>query len=248
VVCDAAGGAVVREARAPHPDGTEVHPREWWTALEEASSGLLDDVAAVAVAGQQHGRIAVDADGGVVRPALLWNDTRSAQAALDLIGELGGPAEWAGAVGNVPNASLTVSKLRWLAEREPENAARTTRVMLPHDWLTWRLAGGGAAPVTDRGDASGTGYWSPAEGSYRTDLMARAFGRKLEAPRVAGPSEVVGHTPSGAVIAPGTGDNMGAALGLGLRPGDAVVSLGTSGTVFAVSEGPSRDPDGLVNG
>ncbi|MES0835951.1 MULTISPECIES: xylulokinase [Nocardiopsidaceae] len=248
VVCDADGGAVVREARAPHPDGTEVHPREWWTALEEASSGLLDDVAAVAVAGQQHGMIAVDADGGVVRPALLWNDTRSAQAALDLIGELGGPAEWAGAVGNVPNASLTVSKLRWLAEREPENAARTTRVMLPHDWLTWRLAGGGADPVTDRGDASGTGYWSPAEGSYRTDLMAKAFGRELEAPRVAGPSEVVGHTPSGAVIAPGTGDNMGAALGLGLRPGDAVVSLGTSGTVFAVSEGPSRDPDGIVNG
>ncbi|MFJ9554611.1 xylulokinase [Nocardiopsis sp. NPDC101807] len=248
VVCDTDGGAVVREARAPHPDGTEVHPRAWWTALEEASSGLLDDVAAVAVAGQQHGMIAVDADGGVVRPALLWNDTRSAQAALDLIGELGGPAEWAGAVGNVPNASLTVSKLRWLAEHEPENAARATGVMLPHDWLTWRLAGGADGPVTDRGDASGTGYWSPAEGSYRTDLMVRAFGRELEAPRVAGPSEVVGHTPSGAVVAPGTGDNMGAALGLGLRPGDAVVSLGTSGTVFAVSEGPSRDADGIVNG
>ncbi|MEE2038021.1 xylulokinase [Nocardiopsis sp. CT-R113] len=255
VVCDADSGAVVREARAPHPDGTEVHPREWWTALEEASSGLLDDVAAVAVAGQQHGMVTVDGDGDVVRPALLWNDTRSAGAVRDLIEELGGPAAWVKAVDNVPNASLTVSKLRWLAEHEPENAARATGVMLPHDWLTWRLAGGGAGgardavlPVTDRGDASGTGYWSPTEESYRTDLLVRAFGRELEVPRVAGPAEVVGHTPSGAVIAPGTGDNMGAALGLGLRPGDAVVSLGTSGTVFAASEGPSQDPDGIICG
>lgn len=259
VVCDADSGAVVREARAPHPDGTEVHPRAWWTALEEASSGLLDDVAAVAVAGQQHGMVTVDGDGDVVRPALLWNDTRSAGAARDLIEELGGPGEWAKAVDNVPNASLTVSKLRWLAEHEPDAAARADGVMLPHDWLTWRLAGGGSGgpgggaweavePVTDRGDASGTAYWSPSEGTYRTDLLVRAFGRELRVPRVAGPAEVVGHTPSGALIAPGTGDNMGAALGLGLRPGDAVVSLGTSGTVFAVSEGPSQDADGIICG
>ncbi|NYH54589.1 MULTISPECIES: xylulokinase [Nocardiopsis] len=248
VVCDADSGAVVREARAPHPDGTEVHPDAWWSALTQASSGLLDDVASIAVAGQQHGMVAVDELGSVVRPALLWNDTRSAGAALDLVEELGGPAEWAGAVDNIPNASLTVSKLRWLARHEPDHAARTTGVMLPHDWLTWRLTGAGAEPTTDRGDASGTGYWSATENAYRPDLLARAFGREIRVPRVAEPAEAVGRTPSGALVAPGTGDNMGAALGLGLRPGDAVVSLGTSGTVFAVSEGPTRDPSGIICG
>ncbi|MFD6952241.1 xylulose kinase [Nocardiopsis sp. TSRI0078] len=248
VVCDADSGSVVREARAPHPDGTEVHPDAWWSALSEASSGLLDDVAAIAVAGQQHGMVAVDELGAVVRPALLWNDTRSAGAAKDLVDELGGPAEWAGAVDNVPNNSLTVSKLRWLARSEPDNAARTTGVMLPHDWLTWRLTGAEAEPTTDRGDASGTGYWSATENAYRPDLLARAFGRELRVPRVAEPAEAVGRTPSGALVAPGTGDNMGAALGLGLRPGDAVVSLGTSGTVFAVSETPTQDASGTICG
>ncbi|WP_174547902.1 xylulokinase, partial [Nocardiopsis dassonvillei] len=248
VVCDADSGAVVREARAPHPDGTEVHPDAWWSALEQASSGLLDDVAAVSVAGQQHGMVAVDEVGAVVRPALLWNDTRSAGTALDLIEELGGPAEWAKAVDNVPNASLTVSKLRWLARHEPEHADRTTAVMLPHDWLTWRLTGAGSEPTTDRGDASGTGYWSATDDAYRPDLLARAFGREIRVPRVVEPAEAVGRTPSGALVAPGTGDNMGSALGLGLRPGDAVVSLGTSGTVFAVSEGPTQDPSGIICG
>ncbi|MFE9245972.1 xylulokinase [Nocardiopsis sp. NPDC006938] len=248
VVCDTATGEVVREGRAPHPDGTETDPAHWWSALVRASSGLLDDVAAVSVAGQQHGMVVVDEHGDVVRPALLWNDSRSAGAARDLVDELGGPAAWAGAVGNVPVASLTVSKLRWLAEHEPANTARAHGVMLPHDWLTWRLGGARHAPTTDRGDASGTGYWSPASGAYRTDLLALALGREIDVPRVAAPAEAVGHTPEGTVIAPGTGDNMGAALGLGLRPGDAVLSLGTSGTVFAVHERATHDPGGAVCG
>ncbi|RKS09638.1 xylulokinase [Nocardiopsis sp. Huas11] len=247
VVCDADSGAVVREARAPHPDGTEIHPDAWWSALSDASEGLMEGVAAVAVAGQQHGMVTVDDDGEVVRPALLWNDSRSAGAADDLVAELGGAKAWADAVGSVPVASFTVTKLRWLAEHEPEAAARVAGVMLPHDWLTWRLGGGGE-PTTDRGDASGTGYWSPPEDAYRTDLLVRAFGREIDVPRVAAPSEVVGHTPSGALIAPGTGDNMGAALGLGLRPGDAALSLGTSGTVFAVNDAATRDAGGTVSG
>jgi xylulokinase len=120
--------------------------------------------------------------------------------------------------------------------------------MLPHDWLTWRLAGSPETASTDRGDASGTGYWSPATGQYREDLLARAFGRPLQVPRVATPAEVVGQTPAGVLLAAGTGDNMGAALGLGLQPGDVVVSLGTSGTAFAVADAPSSDPAGLVAG
>src|SRR3712207_2787228 len=166
---DAATGELVREGRAGHPAGTEVDPAAWEAALRQAvtEAGGLDDVAAVAVGGQQHGMVCLDEDGEVVRPALLWNDTRSAGAAADLIAELGpgeaGRTAWAEAVGLVPVASFTVTKLRWLAEHEPENAARTVAVCLPHDWLTWELAGspGLDALVTDRGDASGTGYWSP---------------------------------------------------------------------------------------
>ncbi|MFI9593563.1 xylulokinase [Nonomuraea sp. NPDC052265] len=268
VIRDAETGALVRQGRAAHPAGTEIHPSHWWAALlrgvEEA--GGLADVAAVSVAGQQHGMVCLDEAGGVVRDALLWNDTRSARAAADLVAELGGPGAWAEAVGSVPVASFTVTKLRWLAEHEPDNARRTAAVCLPHDWLTWRLAGAlalGADPAawhdappppldllaTDRGDASGTGYWSPATGAYRTDLLKAAFGAVPLLPRVLGPSDRAGDPASaGPLLAPGTGDNMAAALGVGAGPGDVVVSLGTSGTVFAVAETPSADPSGAVAG
>jgi xylulokinase len=248
LVCDAATGEVVREGRAAHPDGTECPPSAWWAALTDAAGGLLDDVVAVSVAGQQHGLVLLDGAGEAVRPALLWNDTRSARAADDLVRELGGPQAWADAVGSVPLASFTVTKLRWVADHEKEQAERAVRVVLPHDWLTWRLAGAAGEPTTDRGDASGTGYWSPAIGAYRNDLLELAFGRSLEVPRVATPSEIVGRTSAGAAIAAGTGDNMGAALALGLRSGDVAISLGTSGTVFAVAERPSADGSGLVAG
>ncbi len=253
VVCDADSGAIVRTGSASHPDATEVHPQVWADALATASAGILDGVAAVAVGGQQHGMVTIDKAGEVVRDALLWNDTRSAPAAVDLVRELGGPGAWADAVGSVPGASFTVTKLRWLAQHEPELAAHVERVMLPHDWLTGQLAGStgtGArrVPTTDRGDASGTGYWSPRVGEYRPDLVALAFGRELDMPRVAGPAEAVGETDSGAVIGPGTGDNMAAALGLGAGPGDVVVSLGTSGTAFGVSDAATADASGAVAG
>lgn len=249
VVRDAGSGALVRQARAPHPDGTEVHPDRWWEALTSLlGDGLLDGVEALSVAGQQHGMVALDADGSVVRSALLWNDTRSAPDAADLVAAGGGPQKWARAVGSLPLAAFTVSKLRWLARCEPDHARRTARVLLPHDWLTWRLAGRPADAVTDRGDASGTGYWSPATGAYRDDLLALALGHVPDVPRVAGPSEAVGATSGGIVLGPGTGDNMAAALALGLGPGDIAVSLGTSGTAFAVSAVPTADASGAVAG
>ena len=247
VVCDARTGEIVRTGRAPHPDGTEVDPAAWWDAFTEATNGLLDDVKAIGVAGQQHGLVTLDEDGDVVRPALLWNDTRSAHAAEQLVGELGGPSVWAKSVGSVPVASFTVSKLRWMAEHEPELAARVARVLLPHDWLTWRLTGGD--PVTDRGDASGTGYFSPSDNAYRLDVLAHAFGgRTPELPTVLGPAEAAGHTPGGVLVSAGTGDNMAAALALELQPGDVVVSLGTSGTVFGVAETGAADASGEVAG
>ncbi|MER7416418.1 xylulokinase [Micromonospora peucetia] len=270
VVRDAETGVLLRQGRAPHPDGTEVDPSAWWSALGAAvdAAGGLADVAAVSVAGQQHGMVCLDEAGGVVRPALLWNDTRSAGAAAELVEEAGGGEAgrrfWADAVGSVPVASFTVTKLRWLARHEPEHAARVAAVCLPHDWLTWRLAGapGLAALRTDRGDASGTGYWSPATGGYRPDLLQRAFGRRPHVPTVLGPAEPAGAVrpaalpgattrrplPDGAVLGPGTGDNAAAALGVGAGPGDVIVSIGTSGTVFSVADAPAADPVGTVAG
>jgi xylulokinase len=247
VVCDAEDGRVLADRSAPHPDGTEVDPEAWWQALQTASAGLLDGVDALAVGGQQHGLVALDEAGAVVRPALLWNDVRSAGAAEQLVRELGGPAAWASAVGSVPVASFTVTKLRWLAEHEPERARRVASVLLPHDWVSWRLTGQGE-PATDRGDASGTGYWSPRTGAYRGDVVELAFGRLPALPRVLAPNAVAGEHRDGAVVAAGTGDNMAAALGLGTGPGDVVVSIGTSGTVFAVHDAPTEDASGIVAG
>lgn len=273
VVRDLETGAVVRFGRAAHPDGTEVDPAAWWSALQEAivDAGGLDDVAAVSIAGQQHGMVTLDAQGRVVRDALLWNDTRSAQAARDLIDEVGA-AEYAARVGVVPVASFTATKLRWLRDAEPENAARVAAVALPHDWLTWRLLGYGPegesdlgpdldALTTDRSDASGTAYWGAASGAYDLDLFSRALGRDgreagggqagdgvVVLPRVLGPAEPAGRTPSGVLVGPGAGDNAGAALGLGAADGDVVVSIGTSGTVFAVTDAPIADEGGTVAG
>ena len=257
VVRDADTGALVRQARAPHPEGTSVDPAAWWSALQVAlaaeSGGLLDGVSALSVAGQQHGMVVLDEQREVIRPALLWNDTRSAAAADDLVAELGGPGAWADAVGSVPVAAFTVSKIRWLAQHEPENASRVASLLLPHDYVTWLLAGKPTQATTDRGDVSGTGYWSPATGSYREDLVKMALGQVPALPRVAAPNEVVGETAfgnskSGIKLGPGTGDNMGAGLALDAGPGDIVVSLGTSGTAFACSLVPSADPLGLVAG
>jgi len=260
VIRDAETGALVRSGRASHPDGTEVDPQHWWGALQSAiaAAGGLDDVAAVSIAGQQHGMVVLDAEGRVIRPALLWNDTRSAQAARDLIDEVGAEA-YAERTGVVPVASFTATKLRWLRDAEPANAERVAAVALPHDWLTWRLRGYGPidaadAPlgpvltqlVTDRSDASGTAYWGA--GGYDRELLDSALGHHAILPRVLGPADAAGSTPAGALVGPGAGDNAAAALGLDAAPGDVVVSIGTSGTVFAVTETPVRDASGTVAG
>lgn len=253
VVCDADTGQVVRTGHAAHPAGTEVHPDHWWDALctAVAAAGGFDDVSAVSVAGQQHGMVCLDGNGRVVREALLWNDTRSAPSAAALVDEFGGSEQWARSVGVVPVASITATKLRWLADHEPAHADATAAICLPHDWLTWRLRDSHdlAELTTDRSDASGTGYFSAATGEYRTDLLEAAFrGRRPLLPRVLGPAERAGGTPTGVVVGAGAGDNAAAALGLHAGPGDAVVSLGTSGVVSAVGDVAPNDPSGLVAG
>lgn len=265
VIVDANTGAVVRSGRAAHPNGTEIDPEHWWTALLAAieDAGGITDVSAISVGGQQHGMVVLDSGGRVIRHALLWNDTRSAQAAANLIAEIGAE-QFAERTGSVPVASITVTKLRWLRDAEPHNAARVAAVALPHDWLTWRLRGFGPhnprldALTTDRSDASGTGYWNPTTGEYDTDLLERAVGNSgVRVPRVVEPGGSAGvltRSPEfpalegRIVVGAGAGDNAAAALGLGARDGDVVVSIGTSGTVFAVTSEPSRDATGTVAG
>ncbi|MDP4014970.1 MAG: xylulokinase [Candidatus Nanopelagicales bacterium] len=260
VIREASTGELVRQGRAAHPEGTEVEPQAWWRAFKEAAqaAGGLNDVAAIAVGGQQHGMVALDNAGDSVRPALSWNDTRSAPQAERLVGEFGGPRFWADETGSVPVASFTITKLAWMAEHEPANASRTSAVCLPHDWLTWMLMGGPKLLeikdlVTDRGDASGTGYFNPEAGTYCPDLLRAALGHDVQLPRVLGPGQRAGSTAvpglsESAVVGPGTGDNMAAALGVGASVGDVILSIGTSGVVCAVSESPTHDSSGEVAG
>lgn len=254
VIKDLSSGELVREGKEAHPDGTEVAPDAWLIALNKAikDAGGLSDVAAISVAAQQHGFIALDEKGKVIRNALLWNDLRSAKAANDLNQEFGGLKATADAVGSILVASFTVAKLRWMVENEPENAKKLAAIALPHDWLSWQLQGGGSFEnlFTDRSDASGTGYFSPTSNEYRRDLLEIALKDKREIylPKVAAFDKFAGQMGNGIPIAAGAGDNAAAGFGLGAKSGDLIISLGTSGTAFFVSEKPSNDPSGEVAG
>ena len=249
LLVDAETGQVLEERRAAHPDGTEVDPRSWLAAVDDAAGPLLERADAVSVGGQQHGMVLLDEAGEVVRPALLWNDTRSAPQAQTLIEEMGGAAASVEEIGSLMVASFTASKLRWVCDEEPENAQRAARVLLPHDYVSLHLAEPGTAPFTDRGDASGTGYYSTRTEAWAPELAEKAVGSALELPRLpAAPQEVMARTARGAAIAPGTGDNMGAALGLSLGPGDVSVSIGTSGVCAMVSASRPGDASGAVTG
>jgi xylulokinase len=252
-VRDLDSGRVVGRGASPHPSTrpprSEQWPEAWWAAFEAAWRQAGDPgVAAISVAGQQHGMVALDDDRRVIRPAKLWNDTESAPEAAWLIDRLsGGRQAWADACGLVPVASFTITKLAWLQRHEPEAWLRLAHVVLPHDWVTFELTG---RLVTDRGDASGTGYWSAASGAYRHELLALVDAERdwsSVVPSVLGPLEAAGEW-DGALVGPGTGDNMAGALGVGLRRGDVVVSIGTSGTVYGLSDEPTADPSGIVAG
>ena len=293
-VTDARTGRLVRFGKAPHPAGTSVDPMAWWKAFQEASAqaGGLDDVSAISVGGQQHGMVLLDHQGRVIRDALLWNDTRSAPDADDLIirlakSETDGPNKdpdsdqglamrgkqaWVRAVGSSPVASLTITKVAWVSRMEPDHAKAIAAICLPHDWLSWVIAGHGPAAdpgaepgledlFTDRSDASGTGYYDPAADRYRRDLLAMALpdgmAEQVILPKVLGPHQVGAKAdpriagrdvPGGCIIAPGGGDNAMTSLGLAMQVGDVSISLGTSGVAAAVSPVPAYDMSASVTG
>jgi xylulokinase len=262
VIRDADSGELVRSGRASHPAGTEVDPNAWFEALEAAiaDAGGFTDVSAVSIGGQQHGMVLLDQDGRVIRKALLWNDTRSALAATELIEHFG--AEYlVKNTGSIPVASFTSTKVLWVSRNEPEITSKVAAVCLPHDWLSWRLAGYGPAGeskfgpdfsslATDASDASGTGYFNPATGEYLDEVWQFILGTKPALPKIVEPGEWA-YAPGAGTdfgIACGAGDNAAAGLGLGADLGDVVVSLGTSGTVFAVTGNQVEDLSGTVAG
>lgn len=265
VIVDVASGEIVATGRHEHEvhyaEGSvaETDPNVWWEALRRAlaQTGRAADIDAIAVGGQQHGLVIVDADAVPVRPAMLWCDLRATAEADRLIGELGGAEQAAGLVGSLPIASFTAPKWAWVREHEPEVAARAAGLRLPHDWLNERLTG---EATTDRGEASGSAWWSPVTGRYEPallDLPSLAIDEAL-LPRVVGPHEVAGHVSAraaaelglraGIPVGPGTGDNAAAALGLGLSEGQPVISLGTSATAYTRSVTASIDPSGAICG
>jgi xylulokinase len=255
VVCDSDTGAVLRQGYAPHPvepapNGgrpADVDPQAWLLSLGEAAGGgLLEGVQAIGVSSQQNGLVALDAQGNAVRPAMVGGDKRAQVAAADLIDALGGRGAWAEAVGCVPGAGQPVTKLRWMSRTEPDAAMRTAVLLQAHDWLVWQLLGRPVRRTTDRGGASGTGYWNAATGQYRTDLVEMALGHQVMLPEVLGPSDAAGTTPEGLLISAGTGETMAAAFGLGIGLGDAVVSLGASGSVMAVHTEALVDSSGMI--
>lgn len=264
-VRDLATGALRGTGRAPHPAThppvSEQAPEAWWqalvTAVRSALKGLDVHVAGISVGAQCHGLVAMDAEWTVIRPAKLWNDTTSAGQAAELVARFG-TAWWTHQVGVVPSAAITLSKLAWLRDHEPESFARIRHLAVPHDWLTFRLSG---RHVTDRSDASGTGYFSADTMVWRTDILDDAVEERDWAPllpEVVGPNDPVGRLSTeaaaelgideGAIVGPGGGDRHLAAQGTGLADKDIAYSLGTSGVVMASTPTPVKDPEGHIHG
>ncbi|MCT9080875.1 xylulokinase [Streptomyces fulvoviolaceus] len=260
-------GSLLGSGSAPHPPAfpprSEQDPAAWWAALKAALAAARKDagvsrgdIAALAVDGQCHGLVALDAADQVIRPAKLWNDTTSAPQ-LERLKRLIGAPEWIRAVGSLPTAAFTLSKIAWLAENEPDHYRRLSHVLLPHDWLTWKLSG---RHVTDRSEASGTGYYSAAESRYLPEFLAHVDAQRDWADAL--PEVVDASTPAGTVsaaasaeldlspgtlVGPGGGDQHAAAVGLGIVPGDVVYTFGTSGVVFTTKDTPVFDLSGMVD-
>jgi len=255
-------GSVIAEARKPHPRTTppfsEQAPRAWWDALVSAFGELtayLPRIAGISVGGQGHGLVLLDADGSPLRDAKLWNDTESAPDADGLRLKLSAK-EWVQRTGSVPAAALTISKLAWTERVHPGLIGQANHIMLPSDYLLYRLTGRAA---TERGVSSGTGYFDPFANRWDSalaDLAVPDIEWERVLPEVIGSSEASGTVQridgleaiKGAIVGAGSGDNMTAALGMGIRHGDVVISFGTSGTVYGRTTVGIKDAAGFVNG
>lgn len=267
-VRDALTGVLLGTASEPHPPTSppvsRQDPASWWDALLVALPRALAvadvdprRVGAISVAAQCHGLVVLDEAGAPLRPAQLWNDTTSAPYAAAITARYG-TEEWMRRVGMAPSAALTITKLAQLASEHPEVLTRVATVMVPHDYLTFKLTG---LRTTDRSDAAGTGYFDVHRSRWLPAVLREVVDPGLDwnslLPEVRGPQEPAGTVSSevcrrlglrdGVLVGPGGGDQHLAAVGLGLVDGDVGVSLGTSGVVFSPSRASVVDPLGLVD-
>ncbi|AOW94056.1 xylulose kinase [Rhodococcus sp. WMMA185] len=263
---DADTGALLASGSAPHtpafPPCSEQDPRSWWDAMVAAVRTALSgagpvDVRALSVAAQCHGLVLLGSDGQPLRPAKLWNDTTGAPQLSVLVERIGGP-RWVRRIGTLPTAAFTIAKLAWVAEHEPSILDRTRHILLPHDYLVYRLTG---RAVTDRSDASGTGYFDATTSAWLPDYLEIAAGERDWLPLLptvlgaAEPAEVVSDYAAAelgltdtTLVGAGAGDQHAAYLGLGLSDGDQYIGLGTSGVVATSSRTPVFDATGTISG
>ena len=261
------GGSIVATGVAeygydiPRPGWTEQDPGFWWDGTVAAIRSSLaetaidgDDVAAVGLTGQMHGAVLLDAAGAVLRPAILWNDQRTADA-CDEIRRAVGPERLIAITGNDALTGFTAPKLVWVRDQEPDIWARVRHVLLPKDYVRLRLTGEHAM---DKADGSGTLLFDLAARDWSAEVLAalridRAWlPPTFEGPAVTGvvsaaAAETTGLRAGTPVVA-GGGDQAANAVGVGaIAPGVVALSLGTSGVVFATTETPLRDPAGQVH-
>lgn len=266
-VRDLTTGRLLGSGSAPHPPAfppsSEQHPSDWVVAFVAAAHRAMaaceprPHIRAISVAAQCHGLVLLDARGDVLRAAKLWNDTTGAPNLASLIDRIGA-RRWVMRIGTLPTAAFTIAKLAWVAEHEPGLLDRVAMVLLPHDYLTYWLTG---EKVTDRSDASGTGYYDATEGRWVPSYLELAAGQRdwaTKLPTVLGPADLAGAVrPERAerlgigadvVVGAGGGDQHAAYLGLGLTDGDQYFSIGTSGVVATSSRAPVFDTSGAVDG
>jgi len=246
---------------SPQPGWAEQDPRGWWRACGIAvkkalqKSGLrADEIACVGFSGQMHGAVLLDANGEVVRPALIWCDQRTEKQSREL-SEKFGTEKLIQLTCNPPLTNFTLTKLLWVRENEPQLWARVRFVMLPKDYVRFRLTGDRA---TDRADASGTLLLDVAKRSWCKEVLSgtgidESFLPKLyESPEVCGKLSDEGATAIGlkvgTPVVAGAGDQAAGAVGMGIvRAGVVSATIGTSGVVFAATDRPALDPRGRLH-
>jgi xylulokinase len=243
----------------PHPHWSEQDPAEWWQALQQAVSSLRSKVGecwasvrAIGLSGQMHGAVLLDGDNRVLRPCILWNDTRSAaecQALMAVATDLSAIS------GNLAMPGFTAPKLLWVARHEPALFAQTASILLPKDYLRWKMSG---EKLSDMSDAAGTLWLDVAKRDWSDSLLAACGLTRDHMPRLVEGSEPAGKLKpelarqwglrDEVIIAGGGGDNAASAVGIGaVNAGDAFISLGTSGVLFAVNDRFRPNPASAVH-
>jgi len=247
------------EVQRPHPHWSEQHPAQWWQATQNVVTTLREklphewpEISAIGLSGQMHGAVLLGREGDVLRPAILWNDTRSAKACQQLTHSA---PELHRITGNLAMPGFTAPKLLWVARYEPEIFSQIATVLLPKDYLRWKMSGD---KVSDMSDAAGTLWLDVAKRDWSDTLLDACGLTRDQMPRLVEGSEVSGYLnrdiarawglKNQVVIAGGGGDNAASAVGIGaVEPGDAFISLGTSGVLFAVNEKFSPNPQSAVH-